>query len=236
MIKEINSIKYIYKGKEKLDEELKEKIEKNWNELIKKTESFHEGKIIIVTDIKNNENNYEITIKESLFSHLMYSKITKKINVQPMFSGAYIITKDEYVVCNIDKYLLNGENIEIINLVGGMADVKDMINGEYSCENNIKREVKEELGIDIDNPNFNTKLKYLKYPSENESKIAYPIGTIFEIKTTYTKEDMEIVFRTNIHDNEISRLVFFNKDNYKEIYNYEQKKQYIPELLEKIFE
>ena len=30
--------------------------------------------------------------------------------------------------------------------------------------------------------------------------------------------------------------VFFSKENYKDIYNYEHRKQYIAELLEKIFE
>ena len=60
--------------------------------------------------------------------------------------------------------------------------------------------------------------------------------TIFEVKTEYTKDEIEEQFKTNTHDNETSRLIFFNKDNYKDIYNYKQKKQYIPELWERIFE
>ena len=47
----------------------------------------------------------------------------------------------------------------------------------------LKKEFKEELGINIENQKFTIKLKYLKCPSETEDKTAYPIGTIFEVKT-----------------------------------------------------
>lgn len=235
MIKEIKNIKFNYKGKEIIDEKLQEKIDDNWKELLNKSELFHEGKILIVTDIKNNDNNYELELKQSLFSFFMYSRETKEINIQPMFSGAYIKTIDNYVVCNVSKYFINNEYEEVINLVGGMSDEKDIENNEYSCERNLKREFKEELGINIEDPKFTIKLKYLKYPSETEDKTAYPIGTIFEVKTEYTKDEIEEQFKTNTHDHETSRLIFFNKDNYKEIYNYKQKKQYIPELWERIF-
>lgn len=85
MIKEINNIKFTYKGIQEIDEKLKEKINNNWNELLKKSNLFHEGKILIVTDIKNNDNNYELELKQSLFSIFMYSRETKEINIQPMF-------------------------------------------------------------------------------------------------------------------------------------------------------
>lgn len=235
MIKEINSIKFTYKGIQEIDEKLKEKINNNWKELLNKSELFHESDILIVTNLKNKENDFEIEIKESKFSHYMYAKITEEINIQTLFSGAYILTSDGYVVCNVSKYYIDNKLEEVINLVGGMSDEKDIENNEYSCERNLKREFKEELGINIEDPKFTIKLKYLKYPSGTEDKTAYPIGTIFEVKTEYTKDEIEEQFKTNTHDNETSRLIFFNKDNYKGIYNYKQKKQYIPELWEKIF-
>ena len=126
------------------------------------------------------------------------------------------------------EYLLYYNGI----LFGGIYDDRLLVK---KVENNKKYNMKEELGINIENPKFTIKLKYLKYPSETEDKTAYPIGTIFEVKTEYTKDEIEEQFKTNTHDNETSRLIFFNKDNYREIYNYKQKKQYIPELWERIF-
>lgn len=235
MIKEINTIKFIYEGKEELDEGLKEKIQNHWKDLTKDSDFLHEAEILDVTNINEKDNNYELELKSTTFSHYMYSRTSKETNVNPMFSGAYILTRDGYLVCCGEKSLENNEYFEVVNLVGGMADVKDITDGVYSCEDNLVREYKEEIGIDVSSLNFSIKLKYLKYPSENENKKAYPIGTIFEIKTTYTKKELEEIFYSVKHDNELSRLIFFNKENYKEIYNYKQKKQYIPELWERIF-
>ena len=78
-------------------------------------------------------------------------------------------------------------------------------------------------------------MKYLKYPSKEENKQSYPIGTIYEIRAKYTKDEIDKMFNSNKHDNELGKLIFFTKDNYKEIYNYKNKKKYIPELWERIF-
>ena len=41
-------------------------------------------------------------------------------------------------------------------------------------------------GFDVEDVNWSIELKYLKYPSENENPVNYAIGTIYEIKTTYS--------------------------------------------------
>ena len=79
-------------------------------------------------------------------------------------------------------------------------------------------------------------LKYLKCPSESEDPVGYPIGTIYEIKTEYTKEQIQKMFEEQQHDKEVKSLVFFSKDNYNDISKYEHKKKYMPELFLKIFE
>lgn len=235
MIKEINSIKISYKGKEEIDEKLKEKIESNWNEITKDSDFLHEGEILEVTNIIESNGSFEIELKSTTFSHYMFSKISDETNVNSMFSGAYILTSDGYAVGCMEKYLENNVYSEIVNLIGGVADIKDIKNGTYSCEDNLIREYKEETGIDINDKKFTIKLKYLKYPSEDEDKKSYPIGTIFEIKTEYTKDELDELFIINQHDNELAKLIFFNKKNYKEIYKYKNRKQYIPELWERIF-
>lgn len=234
MIKEINSVKFSYVGKINIDEKLHKKIMDNWSELIKKTDVLHNGKILVVSNFIKNGNDYEIELKETTFSHFMYAKISKNIDIRCMFSGAYILTADNYVVAVLNN-MYKGQPFEMLNLVGGMSDVKDIVDGEYSSVYCLKREFKEELGLDLINSNYSIQLKYIKYPSENEDSFGYPIGTIFEIKTAYTKKQFEEMFGNSEHDNEIKKLVFFSKENYKDIYNFEHKKEYIPELWEKIF-
>lgn len=236
MIKEINSVYFIYDGKVEVDEINKNKIKDYWHKLQKETDLLHEGKILIVSNFINNQSDYKIELKEISFSHYMYAKENKTEDFRVMFSGTYILTSDEYVVCVLNNYYENELNFETLNLVGGMADAEDIVRGEYSSEKCLKREFKEELGFELEDENYDIKLKYLKYPSENENPVRYPIGTIYEIRTIYTKEQIKKIFEKQSHDNEVKNLVFFSKENYKDIYNYEHRKQYIAELLEKIFE
>ncbi len=235
MIKEINSIKFFYNGKMKIDEETQIAIADNWSNLIKKSNLLYEGKILVVSDLSVNGADYEIELEETTFSHLMYAKTFNCVDIRCMFSGAYIVTSDNYVVSVLNN-TYKGNTFQILNLVGGMSDTKDIVDGKYSCERCLKREFKEELGLDLNNSKYTIELKYIKYPSEKENPFGYAIGTIFEIKMEYTKAQIQKMFDNSEHDNEINSLVFFSKENYKDIYNFEQKKEYMPELWEKIFE
>ena len=233
MIEVVNSVKFIYKGKVEIDNVIQNKIQLYWQNIPK--EFIHETKILVVSNFVRNMNDYTIELIETSFSNYMYSKDKNDGDIRPMFSGAYILTKDKYVVCVLNQYYENELEFEILNLVGGISDAKDIVNGIYSSENCLKREIKKELGFDIENNNWNIKLKYLKYPSESENPVGYPIGTIYEINASYTKEQIEKMFKEKLHDNEVKELVFFSKNNYKRIYEFEHKKQYMNELFEMIF-
>lgn len=56
------------------------------------------------------------------------------------------------------------------------------------------------------------------------------------IKTSYEKEQLDIMFKESLHDKEINKLMFFSKNNYTDIEKFKHKKQYIPELCKLIFE
>ena len=235
MIKKVDSIEFIYKGKAEIDEEKNIKVIDYFNRLQQKTNLMHEGEILIVSDFTKNEDDYIIELKETTFSNYIYSRDKNDGDIRTMFSASYIITKDNYLVCVLNNYYENDLKFETLNLIGGMSDANDIIDGKYSSEKNLKREIKEELGFDIDNDNWNIQLKYLKYPSEKENPVGYPIGTIYEINASYTKEQIEKMFKKELHDNEVKELVFFSKNNYKRIYEFEHKKQYMNELFEMIF-
>ena len=236
MIKEIDSIKFIYKGKLKLDEDTENKVKNYWNEIQKQTDLLHEARILVVSNVINNQANYQIELQETTFSNYMYTKENKTGDIKALFSAAYILTSDNCVVCELNNYYENGIQYETLNLVGGMADAEDITHGEYSSQTCLKRELKEELGIDIEDGNWNIKLKYIKCPSDNENQVRYSIGTIYEIKTKHTKEQIQEMFEHRVHDEEVKGLVFFSKENYEEIDSYKHKKQYMPELFSRIFE
>lgn len=236
MIKVINTIKFLYRGKLELDNDTNNKVLNFWDKLQQETELLKEGKILVVNNLISNGNDFEIELKETIFSNFMYAKENKIGDLRVMFSGAYILTDDGYVVCVLNNYYENELKFETLNLVGGMADADDIVDGEYSSSKCLKREFKEELGFDLESDRWKIQLKYLKCPSEKENPVGYPIGTIYEIKTEYTKEQIKKMFEEQQHDKEVKSLVFFSKDNYKDISKYEHKKKYMPELFLKIFE
>lgn len=234
MIRKINSVKFMYKGELEQDKTTEDKVKEYWRKITQKTDLLHEAKILNVSDFVAKENDYIIELKKTTFSNFMYAKEYGG-DIRAMFSGAYILTADKFVGCVLNHYYENELEFETLNLVGGMADATDIVDGKYSYENNLKRETNEELGFDLEDGNWNIQLKYLKYPSEKENPVGYPIGTIYEIETSYTKTQLKKMFEEATHDNEVKKLIFFSKENYREINNYEHKKQYMPELFEEIF-
>lgn len=234
MIKEVKNAKFDYKGIIDLSDDYKEKIKCYWEQLQEESSLLKEGKILVVSNFIDDSDSYNFELKETTFSHYMYEKKYENMDLKCMFSGAYIVTSDNYV-CAVLNNAYKGKNYEELNLPGGMADFKDIVNNEYSPLINLKREFKEELGFDLNDSNYEINLKYVKCPSDLEDSFGYPIGMIYEVKTVYTKEQLLNMFDNNIRDIEIKDLVFFNKDNYKDIYDYEYKKGYMLELWEKLF-
>lgn len=197
MIKVINTIKFLYRGKLELDNDTNNKVLNFWDKLQQETELLKEGKILVVNNLISNGNDFEIELKETIFSNFMYAKENKIGDLRVMFSGAYILTDDGYVVCVLNNYYENELKFETLNLVGGMADADDIVDGEYSSSKCLKREFKEELGFDLESDRWKIQLKYLKCPSEKENPVGYPIGTIYEIKTEYTKEQIKKCLKNN---------------------------------------
>lgn len=232
LIKNIKNVNFKYKGEVKIDSKTENEILDYWNELKQKTSFLHESNILIVSNMTCNDDNYNIELKKTTFSYFMYSK-KKQLGLTCMFSGAYIVTSDNYMVCVLNNYYSDGENFQILNLIGGMSDACDIIDCQYSSENCLKREFKEELGFNLDKSCFEINLKYIKCPSEDENSFAYEIGMIYEIRTLYTKDELLELFKNSNHDEEITDLAFFSKENYKTVYDIVHVKPLIPELIEK---
>ena len=165
MIKIINKINFIYNGILEFDNDIKSKVVHYWNKLQQETKLLKEGNILVVVNFITNGNDFEVELKETTFSNFMYAKENKIGDLRVMFSGAYILTADEYVVCVLNNYYENELKFETLNLVGGIADAEDIVNGEYSSQKCLKREFKEELGFDLEGNDWKIQLKYLKFPS-----------------------------------------------------------------------
>ena len=226
MIRSIKELHTEYNGDLILDKEIKEKINKKWQELIigKDPKNFFNGDIYCVTSF--DESIPLIIFSKTKFASLMYAKETKEIMIHSLFSASYVRTSDNYVCI-----ILNYNNK--LNTIGGLASDEDIINNKFDYKKCLIREFKEELGIDLNNnEKFDIYLRFLKHPKENEMG---GFGTLFEIKTKYTHDELQGMFNNNDHDSEVKQLIFFNQDNYKEILNHNLREVYFDELFDLIF-
>jgi len=151
MINEINTVKFIYKDELAINKLTKTKIQDYWEKIKKEKDFLSESNILIVSKLIKNNNDYLIELKKTTFSNYMYVKNKKEGDIKSLFSGAYILTKDQYLVAVMNRYYENELEFETLNLVGGMADANDIVNGQYSSQKCLEREIKEELGFDINN-------------------------------------------------------------------------------------
>ena len=229
MIKKINNLTTVYDGELIVDDSIKKEIDAVWEKFLKdyKKYDFFDGDIYCVTDI--DDMIPLINIKKTKYSYLIYAKVTGNIMVRSLFSAGYIKTSDNYI-----GIILNYR--DELNAIGGMASNEDIIDNKYDYTKCFIREFKEELGIDLNDNSYVVELKYLKYPSLEEMNMNfYPVGTLFEVNTKYTSKEILEIFNNNEHEREVKELKFYNHNNFMEIYDYDNKAEYLDELFDLIF-
>ena len=230
MIKSISKLDTTYNGDLIISDEIKCNIKTLWNNFIrdKNPDDFFDGDIYCVTQVDGKISS--ITISKTKYSSLIYAKQTNNLIVRSLFSAGYIRTSDNYICI-----ILN--NRDKLNTIGGMASNEDIIDNRFDYSECFIREFKEELGIDLkNNKKFTVNLKYLKYPNYDEMNDAfYPVGTLFEVNTKYTSKELLNIFNINDHEKEVKELKFYNHNNFIEIYNYDNKTEYLEELFDLLF-
>lgn len=225
MIRNVESVKFNIVNRNNTHNGLKNDIDKCWEEFHKNNPNSFNGDVLSAFDI--DDDNCVINMEWIKFADVVYGKNGGNLKTRSLFSGGYIITNDNYIGIVLDYK-------NILNLIGGMASKDDFFNGEYRSELCLIRETKEELGIDIKDDKFSFNLKYLKYPKDDEDmKFYYTVGLLYEIKTSYSREEIENLFKTQKHDHEINSLIFFKPSEYNVLKNY-QKRDYLFELFELI--
>ena len=223
MLKSVKNINFILNKNNNHFKKYRKEISNYWDDFSKNKLDMFNGDVLSVSNIKELNGDYNITINIIKFSDVVYSKMVGNIRTRSLFSGGYILTNDNYVCFIIDK----NNNV---SLAGGMASKEDFVNDKYNPNLCIAREFKEEIGLDINSDKFNYSIKYIKYPNDIEDKkFHYPVGVLYEIRTEYNKDEFDSLFNNLKHDNEIKSILYLNLDEYADLSEY-SKKDYIDEL------
>ena len=159
----------------------------------------------------------------------------EKYKIIHIWSGILLETKDNYFAIGE-----MGDTTSVpgcLQIPGGGTSDEDIKGDILDIDDNLKRELKEELNINLDSIKY--EIKYLEVPSKKRSVYGFlAVGKLNMTKEELNKhfEDYKEYLEENNLEQEFSKLVFIHKNNaLKELDSLNNpKREYVREFIEKV--
>ena len=199
-----------------LPSKLKESIKKFWNEAIKENPNLYNGQNYVVETVIETKDNIEMTVIKTDYAHYLYDE---RIGIQEEkyrccspYAGILLLTKDNYFV--IGEMNKTTSIPHCLQISGGGIDNKDIENGIINIHLNIKRELNEEVNLDLNDIDY--KIEYIEYPTKTRNAYGFlSIGKIdktkHELNKHFEKYKQQLI--ENNLEVEFERLIFLKKEN-----------------------
>ena len=171
----------------KLSKDIKEKIEIFWKKAVEENPNLYNGPDYTIEKIEENENEIKMIATKTNYAHYLYDERVgikdKEYKCNVPWGGIILETKDNYLVLGeMDEKTSVPHCLQI---PGGGIDKKDICNGIINVSQTIKRELEEEINLNLDDINY--EIKYIEIP--DEKRHAY--GFIAIGKLEMTKEELQ---------------------------------------------
>ena len=214
MIKKITkSINLEYTGQTiNLPKELYETIQKFWSNTIRETPTLYNGEDFAVEEITEKENEIIMKVSKTNYAHYLYDERIgiddEKYRCICPWSGILLITNDNYWVfgqASEKTSFPNGFQIS-----GGGIDRKDIYNTKIDLTQNLKRELKEEMNLNLDEIKY--EFQYIEYPDDKRNAYGFiAIGYLNMTKNelqNHFKQYKEFLEKNNL-EVEFNNLILF---------------------------
>ena len=133
-----------------LPSKLKEKINKNFENMKKTGANIWNGEVICVSKCNIEDDEVEIICKKSNYAHYLYGErigCPKGYECKNLSAGCLLETIDGYyIVGELDD---NTSYPAMLQVTGGGIDKKDIVGENIEIEQTILREAREELNVDL---------------------------------------------------------------------------------------
>ena len=144
-------IKIILKNERiELPSKLKEKISENFEKMKKFGANIWNGEVICVSEVNIEDDKVDIICRKSDYAHYLYGEkigLPRQHECRNLSAGCLIETIDGYYI--IGELAENTSYPTMLQVSGGNIDKKDILNESINIEKTIKREVMEELNINL---------------------------------------------------------------------------------------
>lgn len=241
MIKRIvKSINLEYTGLNmNLPKDLNDKIEDFWSKAIIETPTLYNGEDYSVENVTETENEIIMKVSKTNYAHYLYDERIgiddEKYRCICPWSGILLITNDNYWVfgqASEKTSFPNGFQIS-----GGGIDKKDIYNSKIDLTQNLKRELVEEMNLNLDEIKY--EFKYIEYPDEKRNAYGFiAVGQLNMSKKELQKHFIQYCkyLENNNLEIEFNNLIYLKKGNaVKELDTYTNpKRDYLRELISNV--
>lgn len=218
MIYEIanKEVKVILKDENiKLPEELRKKINENFEKIQKSGAHIWNGEVLCVAENKISDNSVEIICKKSDYAHYLYGErigCPEEYSCRNLSAGCLLETIDNYyIVGELDE---TASYPTVLQVTGGGVEKNDIEEGKIKIMQTITREAQEELNIDLNK--IMNELEYM-YISEKGEQPGVQIFSKAQINMTAKEmkkyfENYNEYLKQNNLEVEFGKIHFFKKE------------------------
>lgn len=220
-----------------LPEELQQKIEVFWEKVIKENPNLYNGEDYAVEDVKEEEDKIVMYVVRTNYAHYLYDErigiSDEKYRCKAPWGGILLLTNDHYWV--VGEMSKNTSFPGCLQISGGSIDHKDIVGEEISITTNLKRELKEEMNLDLDEIPY--EFQYLELPDKKRNAMGFlAVGNVNLSKAEMEKHfaDYQKYLIENQLEVEFERLLFLNKEHAVEELDLldNPKRPYLRDLIE----
>jgi hypothetical protein len=208
-----------YSGKKfRLPKEIQAKVDRYWENLVKSGRKLRRGEGFHIVKVIENKKIIRVILSLSDYAHYVYSRhvgLPKEYAFKNIHTSCLIETSDDSLIFGV-----MGKDTAIpgnIQCVGGGLDYDDLKGKLFNLRHNIKKELQEEVNINVNDKKIVKSLK-LEYIRCNEGM--HSIAAIFILKLRISVQKFRKRYekfetglkRKNINP-EFKKLIYLKKDN-----------------------
>lgn len=220
--------------------DIQEKINAYWDELIKSGKNYKRGEVFTVTKKEKFEDRIDILVEKTDYAHYLYCQNIENLGdngVHIIHTAALVETSDEKII--FGKMGNQTSRSGIHQLCGGGIDNDDLRDDIFDLDHNIKKELEEELGIDI---NDSKRIKSFGLAYFKEGGPTDKMTVTYEVKLHETSElfikkynEFVLHLQKNNEQPEFGNIIILdkNKKSFNDFFN--QKDIKLDEYMRPLF-
>jgi len=200
-----------------LPRDMQEKIDAYWEELLLSRKQYKRGEVFTVTKKEVFGDRIEILVEKTDYAHYLYSQNIGNLGeyaVHIIHTAVLVDTKDNKTI--FGKMGEQTSRSGVCQLCGGGIDNDDLQGDIFDFEHNIKKELKEELGIDTEDTQRikSFELAYFKEGGPTDKMTVMYRVVLNETSIEFTKryEDFALQLEKNGEKPEFGEIIILDKN------------------------